>query len=52
MKKTWLIILAVVALAALGIGVAVPAMASPVNGNGATITAATNAEQTSFQQMQ
>ena len=44
MKKTWLIILAVVALAALGIGVAVPAMASPVNGNGATITAATNAD--------
>ena len=42
MKKTWLIILAVVVLAALGIGIAVPAMASPGNGNGTT-TAAANA---------
>jgi uncharacterized protein YidB (DUF937 family) len=37
MKKTWLIILAVVALAALTIGVAVPALAG--NGNGPATTA-------------
>jgi len=37
MKKTWLIALAVVALAALGIGFAVPAMASG-NGNSPVVT--------------
>jgi hypothetical protein len=37
MKKTWLLILAVVTLAALGIGIAVPALASG-NGNGPAAT--------------
>lgn len=41
MKKTWLIILGVVALATLGIGIAVPALAHSTNGvNPATATAA------------
>lgn len=43
MKKTWLIIIAVIAVAALGIGIAVPALAHSTNGvNPATAATAAN----------